>query len=147
MPGQAALVLSLFALAAYFYQPFAHSEVATTEKDAHHLCKLLSRGALDVLDYSRRNTSGTLEDVQAYILMSLVTYHLDGFSARGRLLSTTALSIARELRLHQLDAENESSATENETDPRSLVDREVKRRVFWHIVSTDWCAMCFFAQL
>lgn len=140
LPGQAALLLSIFAIAAYFYQPVGDSEVATTKQAAIHLSKRLSRGALDVLDYSRRNTSGTLEDVQASILMSFVTYHLDGFSARGRLLSTTAASLARELRLHRLDAEDESTATGSEISVRILIDRETKRRVFWQIASTDWCA-------
>ncbi|KAF4633565.1 hypothetical protein G7Y89_g4544 [Cudoniella acicularis] len=138
LPGQAALLLSIFALAAYFYKPLHNSEVATTKQDAIHLSKILSRSALDVLDYSRRNTSGTLEDVQAYIFMSFVAYHLDGFSARGRILTTTAISIARELRLHRLDADTESPTAENQTSVRFLIDREVKRRVFWHITSTDW---------
>ena len=138
-PSQAALLLSIFAIAAYFYQPFDDSIVATTKHDAMELAKVLSRSALDVLDYSRRNTSCTLEDIQANILMSYVAFHLDGFSARGRLLSTAAASIARELRLHQLDADHESNASDNETNIRVLIDREVKRRVFWHIASTDWC--------
>lgn len=141
LPSQAALLLSIFALAAYFYETSDSSEVATTKEDAIHLSKILSRGALDVLDYSRRNTSGTLEDVQAYIFMSFVTYHLDGFSARGRLLSTAALSIARELGLHRLDADTELSVGENDTSIRSLIDREIKRRVFWQIASTDWYAV------
>ena len=142
--GQAALLLSIFAIAAYFYRTFDKSEVATTQWDALNLSKILSRNALDVLDYSRRNTSGTLEDVQASILMSFVTYHLDGFSARGRLLSTAAISIAREIRLHRLDADLESSADKADTSLRSLIDREVKRRVFWQMASTDWCAVVLF---
>ncbi|KAI1371645.1 hypothetical protein F4677DRAFT_435290 [Hypoxylon crocopeplum] len=136
-PGQAALLLSIFALSAFFYEPFENSEVATTEQDAVHFSNVMSKGALDVLDYSRRNTSGTLEDVQAYILMSFVTFHLDGFSARGRILSTTAASLARDLRLHRLDAADEYPP-ENEPNVRVLIDREVKRRVFWSIASTDW---------
>ncbi|KAH6676341.1 hypothetical protein B0J14DRAFT_352337 [Halenospora varia] len=138
LPSQAALLLSLFALSAYFYQPFNNSEVATTKQDSIHLSNIMSRGALDVLDYTRRNTSGTLEDVQASILMSFVAYHLDGFSTRGRLLSVSALSIARELRLHQLDADSELFSTKDDISIRSLIDREVKRRVFWQIASTDW---------
>ena len=140
LPSQAALLLSIFAIAAYFYQPFNGSEVSSTKIDTIHLSRIFSRNALDVLDFSRRNTSGTLKDVQASILMSVVTYHIDGFSARGRLLMTTAISIARELRLHRLDAENESTTTENETSFCVLIDREIKRRVFWHIASTDWYA-------
>ncbi|KAI1774854.1 hypothetical protein F4818DRAFT_441679 [Hypoxylon cercidicola] len=135
--GQAALLLSLFALSAFFYHPFQGSEVATTEQEAVSLSKSLSKGALDVLDHSRRITSGALEDIQAYILMSFVTFHLDGFSARGRILSTAAASIARDLRLHRLDAADEQTA-ENEPSVRVLIDREIKRRVFWHIATSDW---------
>ncbi|XXG98040.1 hypothetical protein Hte_004357 [Hypoxylon texense] len=135
--GQTALLLSLFALSAFFYYPFEGSEVATTERDAVSLSQALSKGALDVLDHSRRNTSGTLEDIQAYILMSFVTFHLDGFSARGRILSTAAASIARDLRLHRLDAADEQIA-ESEPSVRALIDREIKRRVFWHIATSDW---------
>ncbi|KAF2093561.1 hypothetical protein NA57DRAFT_61267 [Rhizodiscina lignyota] len=135
--GQAALLLSIFAIAAFFYQPSGNSEVATTEQNAVHLSKVFSKSALDVLDHSRRNTSGTLEDIQAYILLSYATYHLDGFSARGRLLETIAASIARDMRLHRLDAGREPT-TETETNFRVLIDLEVKRRVFWHIASADW---------
>lgn len=138
LPGQGALLLSILAIAAHFYQPFNNSEVATTKPDAIDLSKILSRGALTVLDFSRRNTLGTLEDVQATILMSFVAYHIDGLSARGRILLTSAVSIARELHLHRLDADNELSVPENETGLRRSIDREVKRRVFWHIASTDW---------
>lgn len=137
LPGQAALLLSIFALAAYFFQPSHDSKVATTKADAIRISKFLSSAALDVLDHSRRNTSGTLEDVQAYIHMSYVAYHLDGFSAKGRLLCTSAAAIARELRMHRLDDE-ESSTADRETSVHSLVDRETRRRVFWHIVATDW---------
>jgi len=135
--GQAALLLSIFALSAYFYQPAENSEVAQSTRDAVDLAKILSKGALNILDYSRRSTSGSLEDVQAYIIMSFVIFHLDGFSTRGRVLANTAASIARDLRLHQLDADEYSTA-EKEFDLRALVAREVKRRVFWHIAATDW---------
>jgi len=134
--GQAALLLSLFALSAYFYQPSDTSELATTKQEAIQLSKILSGNALDVLDHSRRNTSGTLEDIQAYIHMAFVSYHLDGFSARGRMLTTTAIGIARELRLHQLDADPPN----DETNIRCLIDREIQRRVFWHVALTDWYA-------
>ncbi|KAI1411559.1 fungal-specific transcription factor domain-containing protein [Hypoxylon sp. FL1857] len=135
--GQAALLLSIFALSAFFYQPSETSEVAVTGEDAVNISKALGKGALDVLDHSRRNTSGTLEDVQAYILMSFVVFHLDGFSARGRLLLTTAASVARDLRLHRLDADGEYS-TANVSSLRRSIDFEIKRRVFWHIVTEDW---------
>ncbi|KAI1804647.1 hypothetical protein F4811DRAFT_570889 [Daldinia bambusicola] len=135
--GQAGLLLSIFALSGFFYRCSEDSEIATNEQEAVHLSKVIGKAALDVLDYSRRNTSGMLEDVQAYIFMSLLSFHLDGFSARGRLLSTTAASIARDLRLYRLDVVDERPL-EKEASVRVLIDREVRRRVFWHITAEDW---------
>ena len=139
LPGEVALLLSIFALAAYFYEPGANSPLVKCKQDAIKLSKTMSRQALDVLDHSHRSTSGTLEDVQACIFMSFVTYHLDGFSARGRLLTAIAASKARELRLHRLDDDYVGQyLRQNQSNLRSLLDREVKRRVFWHIAASDW---------
>ncbi|KAK6952646.1 hypothetical protein Daesc_004936 [Daldinia eschscholtzii] len=143
--GQAGLLLSIFALSAFFYRCSENSDIASDEQEAVHLSKVIGKAALDVLDYSRRNTSGTFEDVQAHIFMSLLYFHLDGFSARGRLLSTMAASMARDLRLHRLDAADERPA-EKEAGVRALIDLEVRRRVFWHITAEDWYASSFALQ-
>lgn len=134
-PGQAALLFAIFANGAFFYEPSGSSDIVKTTNDAVRLSKFISKSALDVLDYSRRQTSGTLEDVQASILMSQVIFHLDGYSARSRFLSTVAASIARDLRLHRLDADDSDPSSGN---PRQLIEREVKRRVFWWIASNEW---------
>ncbi|KAJ3545166.1 hypothetical protein NM208_g2649 [Fusarium decemcellulare] len=136
-PGRLAMFLSMFAISAFFYQPSHDSEVATTEHEAVTLSKFWAKCALDILDQSQRNASGTLEHIQACILMTYVTYHLDGFSARGRHLLTRAASIARDLRLHRLDA-NQGASSASQHNPRELIDLEMKRRVFWHLASTDW---------
>jgi hypothetical protein len=132
-PGQAALLLSIFSLSAFFYQVTAESKVATSSLEATHLSKIWAIAALDMLNNSQRTTSGTLEDVQAYIVMSFVTYHLDGFSSRNRHVTAMAASIAKDLRLHRLDAN-----PPNPLDLHAVINDRVKRRVFWHIVSTDW---------
>ncbi|KAI0466577.1 fungal-specific transcription factor domain-containing protein [Xylaria cf. heliscus] len=136
LPGHAALLLSLFALSVFFYQPTDSAEVLAIGNDKTRLSKYWSRGALDVLEHSRRSTSGTLEDVQALILMSYVTYHLDGFSARYRHLLAIAVSMAQDLGLHRLDS-NDYTLTSH-TSLRVLIDHEVKRRVYWHLISSDW---------
>ncbi|KAJ8127362.1 hypothetical protein O1611_g6274 [Lasiodiplodia mahajangana] len=135
--GQAALLLSLFALSAFFYQHKGDSESVDIENATTRLSKYWSRGALDVLEYSARNTSGTLEDIQALILMTYVTYHLDGFSARYRNLLAMAVSMARDLGLHRLDANDGTSASKS-SSLRDLIDYEVKRRVYWHLIASDW---------
>jgi hypothetical protein len=132
---QAALCLSLFAISAFFYPPSEGSVVATTERDTVSLSVFWTNAALDVLDYSSRTASRTLMDIQAMILLMFATFHLDGFSARVRLLHTRALDIARDLRLHRIDAEQQDTSV---PQPRVLLDLEVKRRVFWHLASSDW---------
>jgi hypothetical protein len=132
--SQAAVILSLFALSAFFYPSSGSSDIGTDNGGTMDLCQYWTRRALDVLDHLRRDTSGTLEEVQAYILMSYVAYHLDGFSTRGRLFSTIAASLARDIGLQWLDHEK---PLKNQ-DAQSLINQEVKRRVFWHIASTDW---------
>jgi hypothetical protein len=44
--------------------------------------------------------------------------------------------MARDLRLHRLD-ECEASM-DNPEDSRLLIEKEIKRRVFWYITSEDW---------
>lgn len=136
-PGQAAILLAVFAFSVYFYESSPASEVATREADAVALCRHWSKGAMDVLDYSQRHSAGSLEDVQACIIMSYVTYYLEGMSKKGRMLMASAISIARDLRLNRLDAEDGASGGK-EDERGVVVGREVKRRIFWHLVTTDW---------
>ncbi|KAI1841778.1 hypothetical protein JX266_012045 [Neoarthrinium moseri] len=137
-PAEAALFLSILALSSFFYPPSPSSETSITERDAVGLSRYWSTCALEVLHQSQQRTlSWTLEHVQTHILLSFVTYHLDGFSARGRYMSTAAISGARELRLHRLDTEA-GSIDESRLSPRDMIDREVKRRVVWHLTATDW---------
>lgn len=135
--GQAALLLSLFALSAFFYPPSCHSEVARQENEPASLSKIFGKSALDVLDHCRRMTSGTLEEVQAYLMMAYVTFQNDGFSARGRSYLMAAASIGRDLGLHRIDADG-GSDVDHQLNARARVDREVKRRVFWYLASADW---------
>ncbi|KAL5382429.1 hypothetical protein DPSP01_006529 [Paraphaeosphaeria sporulosa] len=135
-PSSIAVLLAVFALGAFFGDTSSTSEVAATEADGIALSKAFSRHALDLLDQSRRTSSGTLEDVQAHILMSLALSHIDGFSARSRMLFSSALSLARDLRLHRLDESEAPKAAPR--NARDLIDEEFKRRVFWYLASEDW---------
>ncbi|KAF6799531.1 hypothetical protein CMUS01_15623 [Colletotrichum musicola] len=58
-------------------------------------------------------------------------YNFEGCSARFRFLHSCSLSAARESCLHLTD----SPASESRDD---IPTREIKRRVWWLIVSTDW---------
>jgi hypothetical protein len=134
-PGQAALFLSLFALSAFFYPSSQQSDVARNSDEAVRLSRKLGKSALDVLDHCRQSTSGSLEEVKAYMLMTFVVWQHDGFSARGRSYLAAAASIARDIGLHRIDEQFESNV---ELTHRMKIDREMKRRVFWYVTSADW---------
>lgn len=138
-PSEAALFLSIFAIAAFFSPPpgsHGTNSFLANNDDLLNLSIIFSKAALDVIEYSRRTTSGSIEDVQACILMGFVVYHLDGFSARGRSLSSAAVVIARDLRLHRVD--DGDAVPDRDLNTEAMVEREVRRRVWWHITATDW---------
>ncbi|TPX14047.1 uncharacterized protein E0L32_000441 [Thyridium curvatum] len=137
-PGHGALFLSIFALSAYFYLPTENSEVVTSGSDAVRLAIIWSKAALEVLDHVKATASEGVETIQAYIILSYVTYHLDGFTAKGRHLRSAAVSVAVDIGLHRVDAAGTGPRMRRGASPRDTIDQEVKRRVFWHIVSTDW---------
>jgi hypothetical protein len=133
-----ALALSIFTSSAYYFAPSREerSALSTNWEDASQAI-VLTRSTLDVLEYSRRSTSVSIEDVQATIILSFVMYNLEGFSARARMLGSTAFLMARELALHRIDNPRERERTPGIDN----IKLEVSRRVWWHIVSTDWFAI------
>lgn len=92
--------------------------------------------ALELLEQSRITTSGSFEDVQASIVLGFLMYHLEGWSARSRSLLTGAVAIARSLSLHKIDMHAE--ITSAALDHATLIENEIKRRVWWSLVSIDW---------
>ncbi|KAK1148448.1 hypothetical protein N8T08_009451 [Aspergillus melleus] len=111
--------------------PFCRNGEEATEKSA-----LWVKSALDLLDYLRRASSQSLEEIQAIIIASFVVCHLEGPSARYRDLITSAITMARELGLHKIDIPNDTDATDERS--RGPVEAEVSRRAWWYLVSTDW---------
>jgi hypothetical protein len=89
--------------------------------------------ALDVLEHCRRIGRGSLEEVQANIIISFLVINLEGFSVAGKAAANAALYMAREISLHKTDAHVVDSLSQNDA-----IQLEIKRRVLWHLVSTDW---------
>lgn len=137
-PEQAALLLSVLSLSAFFSPPLEVFERAVTEDTSACISKCLAHSTSDVLDYSRRYGRGTLEDIQAYIVMSFVAFHHDGYSSQGRLHMSAAMALSRNLGLHRTDADPESE--ESHYTPKIKLDRELRRRVFWYLASAEWYA-------
>ena len=106
----------------------------SSRQEAFDVCKLWLRHGLDCMGISRRIGAGTLQDVMMCIVLCFLVFNLEGFSLRARALHASALNIARDLSLHKTDSAEGREINANE----SHVTVEIKRRLWWHIASTDW---------
>jgi len=85
----------------------------------------------DVLAISHRTTCLSIEGIQGISIMCFVLLNIEGFSRRCRSLFHLTLLLARELDLHLLDHPSNSRLA-------SSAQTEIGRRVWWHLVATDW---------
>lgn len=133
-PGKVALILNVITMTAYMSTYQDNEKLGfTNEEQKNELIALWAKAGLDLLENSRRTGSSTFDYLQATALASFLTYNIDGYTARFRSLFSYALSIAKDLGMHKLDCHQDAETSESEK-----VDKEVKRRLWWYIVATDW---------
>jgi hypothetical protein len=68
--------------------------------------------------------------------MGFLLYDMEGPTSRAVSLFGFGMAQARELGLHKLDVpqnQNQPPLSKNE-----LIEKEIKRRVWWQIAATDW---------
>jgi hypothetical protein len=125
-----ALMCAMLASSNYFSTPAPnlHSK-AENSNDLSGKWTSLALIALSESDYLN---NPTIESIQAMIIL---THALS--NPRGAALwSGIIVNLGHCMRLHQLDSrKNQTHRVNSETD---AVDLEIKRRVWWHIASSDW---------
>ncbi|KFY53745.1 hypothetical protein V496_07388 [Pseudogymnoascus sp. VKM F-4515 (FW-2607)] len=134
--GHIALLLSIIASATYSWTTRDSNKVFPTVGDADRQCPSWIKAALDVLEYSRRTTSGAIEDIQATIIVSFVVTNLEGLSPRYRNLISSAITLGREILLHRIDHSSDSGLLV--ISPVDSIGAEIGRRVWWYLTATDW---------
>lgn len=135
-PGNIALLLSILASATFSWNTRDPDYIFSSVDEADRQSASWVKATLDVLEYSRRTTSGALEDVQAMIILSFVVCSLESMSSRYRNLIGTSILLSRELLLHRIDHPS-TSAMVALPQPDS-VQAEIGRRVWWYLAATDW---------
>jgi len=93
------------------------------------------RGALDLLDHVWRTSLPDLETIQTSIVLVFLLYRLEGFSHKLRRLHSSAIAMARDIGLHSTDS---PQCKRQEESRQQILEAEMRRRVWWHLASTDW---------
>jgi hypothetical protein len=132
--GHLALISAIYAISAYYSPPssnfyFKHNEGILC-------CYQWATLAQEALSAANFLSEPTLETLQS---LALITQHLIpncGSLASLRTLIAIETHTARVLSLHQVDSDSNKHQRQNmEVD---WAEVEVKRRIWWHITSTDW---------
>jgi hypothetical protein len=66
-----------------------------------------------------------------FLVKIITILNLAGLSKKYWLLHSTSITLARDLSIHVLDYPARSKS-------RSLIENEIKRRLWWYLATTDW---------
>lgn len=95
--------------------------------------------AFDMLECAHRKSDISLECFQGLIVLNTAMLYLEGVSLRSSSTLCRAVSMSRELGLHLLDRPPHGPSSG--TGARLTgANAEIGRRVWWHLVATDWYA-------
>ncbi|KAI2631141.1 hypothetical protein GGS21DRAFT_523452 [Xylaria nigripes] len=132
-PTAAALILSIASTSASFFNNNAkQSGVFSSTEVATETSLIWTQTALNILEDSQFSADVSLEGCQARAILAYVVSNVEGCSARYRFLHSCSVAIARDMSLHLTD----STVTAGGSD--DLPTKEIKRRLWWHLASTDW---------
>lgn len=131
LPGHVALLLSVLASSTYNWTARDDQTVFASVEQARRQAASWVTVTMDVLDFSRRTTTGSIEDVQAMIIVLFLVSNLEGLSLRYFDLLSTAIMMARQLALHRIDHHSGPLFTDS-------IRTEVGRRIWWQLAAQDW---------
>jgi hypothetical protein len=130
-PACAALILGISAVSAYFWSDHIKSHYNfASANEAARASIIWRRSSQNILDQSQ-HTYNCLEDIQARAILAYLVYNVEGCSAQFRFLHSCSVAVAHDGSLHLVD----SPRTEQQDDAPT---REIKRRLWWHLASSDW---------
>ncbi|KAI9730172.1 MAG: hypothetical protein M1818_008266 [Claussenomyces sp. TS43310] len=126
------LVACILATAAHFWQD--KPDVPLTKEEAVSSCQKWSNLAHRCLSETQSDTRPSIETLQTTILMLQFIPGRE-LSAQRTLLTAT-VHMAHALGLHQTDSRRNCKLRAE--GPYDHVEIEVRRRLWWHIVTNDW---------
>ncbi|KAK2865168.1 hypothetical protein FQN49_003841, partial [Arthroderma sp. PD_2] len=129
-----ALVCAVFALAKYFSLSTSAFQTSDTSRDKPHqeYVEMSSRALAE----AGHLENPTLESIQAVLLVGTCLLGNTGAIRSSRVLAAAMYISAQALSLHQVDSPKNKRLRQK--GPYNKLELELKRRIWWHIASTDW---------
>ena len=129
IPEHVALLLAIISSTIHV-QPISSTDTQTA---------IFITSTFTVLNHCKMSGPGSLEEIQAMIITSFVTTHLEGLSRRFWSLLTDAILIGRALGLQRIDSDYYEVS--KSLGPITSVKAEMGRRVWWYLTASDWYAL------
>jgi hypothetical protein len=132
-PVHGALILSLGAISASFFnEDDNEGHFLRNSAQAARISTVWLQSASNILESLAVSSPSSLEECQARTMLAFGVYNEEGCSTRFRFLHNSAITAAKNISLHLVDS---PAAT---IEHGSTAVREIKRRLWWYLVSTDW---------
>ncbi|KAK8162237.1 putative Zn(II)2Cys6 transcription factor [Phyllosticta citrichinensis] len=130
------LLFSIFASSAYFWTKNLSDKLQVSLATARNAFNVFSKIAVSLVDQDGQTVKPSMMALQAISILTHLFNNSDGFSTTFHLLRSMGCLMAQSLRIHHLDTPQ--SQHERKVNGSNMVEVEVKRRIWWHIVSSDW---------
>ncbi|KAG5966836.1 hypothetical protein E4U56_001181 [Claviceps arundinis] len=105
-----------------------------SHKEAVAQCPTWIDAAFAMSDEFKRRGLASLVCLQAQTILLKVSCYMEGSSVRNRNLSSTSITMARELGIHRIDLPGEKRSPAF----KSEIEVEIARRVWWDNATLDW---------
>ncbi|PYH95412.1 hypothetical protein BO71DRAFT_449365 [Aspergillus ellipticus CBS 707.79] len=135
-PAVMMLLLSIFAGASLVATRELLQTLNATQTEANSAFRTYTRLAIAIVDNALHPIPPSTVALGAISTLAHVLGHADGYSEKVQALRLRAILMARTMQIHHLDTAK--SQDERKCSGYDIVEVEVQRRIWWHIVSSDW---------
>ncbi|KAJ5340479.1 hypothetical protein N7541_009603 [Penicillium brevicompactum] len=135
-PTTLMLLFSVFSGAALVWSTSLLKRLSATQTEARSALHAYSQTALFILEHPTQPIQSSTNAIVAICALAHSLANDAGLSVTMRILQARGFSMARDLQIHRLDTAR--SQEERKLKGCDLIDIEVRRRVWWNMVASDW---------
>jgi hypothetical protein len=132
---QLAFFVCIFSASAYFAKiQFQFDSYALQNCSQIALAELWARQAVRLL--TEPLVPPSVEALQTMMSLAHLCTQIEGVRGSFALLGASGIQMAKDMKIHRLDSR--PCREERRKNGADMVDIEIKRRIWWHMVSSDW---------